>query len=207
MYEDLNEKQISILKYIISQTASNGYPPAVREICKGVGIKSTSTVHNNLNTLEKNGYIRRSPQKNRALEVIFENSFGEHYVQRKTVDIPIIGKVTAGEPILAQESIEDFYPIPVEMAERGTLFILKVRGESMIEAGILDGDKVVVRQQQSADNGDIIVALLDDSATVKRYYKMADHIELRPENATMSPIITTDIKILGKVIGLFREFY
>lgn len=204
MYEDLSQKQIEILEFIKREIQLKGYPPAVREICSGVNLKSTSTVHGHLEKLEKKGYIRKDPTKPRAIEVL-DRDEDYLFAPKKTVDIPIIGKVTAGQPILAVENIEDTFPIPLDIAERGPLFMLKVQGESMIEAGIFNGDYVLVRQKNDAENGDIVVALLEDEATVKRFYKEENYIRLQPENETMSPILTRDVKVLGKVIGLYRK--
>lgn len=205
MYEDLNDSQIQILHFIKNQIKQKGYPPSVREICKGVDLKSTSTVHRHLERLETKGYIRRDPTKPRAIEIL-DNSDDNLFSPKKTVDIPIIGKVTAGEPILAVEHIEDTFPVPIELAERGSLFMLRVQGDSMIEAGILDGDYVIVKQQNDAINGDIVIALLDNEATVKRFFKEKGYIRLQPENQSMEPIIVNNVNILGKVIGLYRKF-
>jgi len=204
MYEDLNENQIRILHFIKEQLKLKGYPPSVREICKGVNLKSTSTVHRHLERLETKGYIRRDPTKPRAIEIL-DNSDDNLFQPKKTVDIPIIGKVTAGEPVLAVEHIEDTFPVPMELAERGPLFMLRVQGDSMIEAGILDGDYVIVKQQNDAINGDVVIALIDNEATIKRFYKEKNYIRLQPENQSMEPIIVKDVKILGKVIGLYRK--
>ncbi|NLY78265.1 MAG: transcriptional repressor LexA [Tissierellia bacterium] len=204
MYEDLNESQVRILYFIKDQIRQRGYPPSVREICNGVNLKSTSTVHRHLERLESKGYIRRDPTKPRAIEVL-DNSDNDLFTPKKTVDIPIIGKVTAGEPILAVEHIEDTFPVPIELAERGPLFMLRIQGDSMIEAGILDGDYVIVKQQNDAINGDIVIALIDNEATVKRFFKEKNYIRLQPENQSMAPIIVKDVKILGKVIGLYRK--
>ncbi|WP_353095236.1 transcriptional repressor LexA [Tissierella praeacuta] len=204
MYEDLTQKQIEILLYIKSEVQRQGYPPSVRDICKGVNLKSTSTVHSHLEKLEAKGYIRKDPTKPRAIEILDRND-DFLLVSKKTVDIPILGKVTAGAPILAVENIEDTYPVPVELVEGHDVFMLKIQGESMIDAGILDGDLVLVREQKSALNGDIVVALLEDEATVKRFFKEKDKIRLQPENQFMEPIYTKDVSILGKVIGLFRK--
>lgn len=204
MYEDLTQKQIEILLYIKSEVQRQGYPPSVRDICKGVNLKSTSTVHSHLEKLEAKGYIRKDPTKPRAIEILDRND-DFLLVSKKTVDIPILGKVTAGAPILAVENIEDTYPVPVELVEGHDVFMLKIQGESMIDAGILDGDLVLVREQKSALNGDIVVALLEDEATVKRFFKEKDKIRLQPENQFMDPIYTKDVSILGKVIGLFRK--
>ena len=206
MYGDLNKKQSNILNFIKYKSAEEGYPPTIREICAGVGIKSTSTVHHHLSKLEEKGYIRKKSAKNRALEVVEKNEEGEFIETKKTFDVPILGQVTAGEPILATENIEDTFPIPIDFTSADSMFILNVEGESMIEAGILDGDKILVKQQNTANNGEIVVALLEDSATVKRYFKEDDHVILKPENSTMEPIKTSDVNILGIVIGLYR-FY
>lgn len=204
MYEDLTQKQIEILYYIKNQVQKQGYPPSVREICKGVSLKSTSTVHSHLETLEVKGYIRKDPTKPRAIEIL-DRDGDSLFAPKKTIDVPVIGKVTAGQPILAVEHIEDTYPVPIDMAEKGPLFILKVQGDSMIEAGILDDDYVLVKQQNQAMNGDIIVALLEEEATIKRFFKEKNCIRLQPENQSMSPILTKDVKVLGKVIGLYRR--
>lgn len=203
MYEDLSQKQIEVLLYIKSEIQRQGYPPAVREICKGIGVKSTSTVHGYLERLETKGYIRKDPTKPRAIEILDKND-DFLLTKKKTVDVPIVGKVTAGEPILAVENIEDTYPIPIEIIDGYDVFMLKVRGESMIDAGILDGDLVLVKEQKTANNGDIVVALLDEDATLKRFFKETDCIRLQPENQFMDPIYTKDVSILGKVIGLYR---
>ncbi len=203
MYEDLSQKQIEILLYIKSELQRQGYPPAVREICKGVNLKSTSTVHGHLEKLESKGYIRKDPTKPRAIEILDKND-DFLLIKKKTVDIPILGKVTAGTPILAVENIEDTYPVALELVEGHDVFMLKVRGESMIDAGIIDGDLILVQEQSTAKNGDIIVALLDDEATVKRFFKEKDTIRLQPENQFMEPIYSRDVQVLGKAIGLFR---
>jgi repressor LexA len=204
MYEDLNENQVRILHFIKDQIKQKGYPPSVREICKGVNLRSTSTVHRHLERLETKGYIRRDPTKPRAIEIL-DHSDDNIFQPKRTVDIPIIGKVTAGEPVLAVEHIEDTFPVPIELAERGPLFMLRVQGDSMIEAGILDGDYVIVKQQNDAINGDVVIALIDNEATIKRFYKEKNYIRLQPENQSMEPIIVKDVKILGKVIGLYRK--
>lgn len=204
MYEDLTQKQIEILLYIKNEVQRQGYPPSVRDICKGVNLKSTSTVHSHLEKLELKGYIRKDPTKPRAIEILDkEDDF--LLAHKKTVDVPIVGRVTAGAPILAVENIEDTYPVPLELVEGHDVFMLKVQGESMIDAGILDGDLVLVKEQKSAHNGEIVVALLEDEATIKRFYKEKDHIRLQPENQFMSPIYAKDVSILGKVIGLYRK--
>lgn len=204
MYEDLTQKQIEILLYIKSEIQRQGYPPSVRDICKGVDLKSTSTVHSHLEKLEAKGYIRRDATKPRAIEIL-DRSDNSLLASKKTVDVPILGKVTAGEPILAIENIEDTFPIPIELVKDNNVFMLKIQGESMIEAGILDGDLVLVKEQKTANNGDIVVALLNDEATVKRFYKENDRIRLQPENQFMEPIYASEVTILGKVIGLFRR--
>ncbi len=200
---DLSEKQLQILDYMKSEVREKGYPPSVREICEAVGLKSTSTVHGHLARLEKKGLIRRDPTKPRAIEILDETF---DLPKREMVNVPIVGTITAGVPILAVENIEDTFPIPIDYVHNDTVFMLKVRGESMIEAGIFDKDLILVRQQSDAKNGDIVVALIEDFATVKTFYREKDFIRLQPENASMSPIIVKDVAILGKVIGLFRKF-
>ena len=194
----ISAKQLEILEYIKKQILEKGYPPAVREICEAVHLRSTSSVHSHLETLEKNGYIRRDPTKPRAIEIV-DDDFA--LSRREVVNVPIVGTITAGEPILAVENILDYFPIPVEFMPNAEVFMLKVRGESMINAGIYDGDHVIVRRQSTADNGDIIVALLDDSATVKRYFRENGYHRLQPENDAMNPIITDSLEIIGKVIA------
>ncbi|KPU28149.1 hypothetical protein TR13x_02085 [Caloranaerobacter sp. TR13] len=205
MYEDLSFKQLKILEFIKKEIQVKGYPPSVREICKAVGLKSTSTVHGHLSKLEEKGYIRRDPTKPRAIEILDKDNIYNYYSKKEIIEIPVVGKVTAGEPILAVQNIEDMFPLPLDFIQSDKVFILSVKGESMIEAGILDGDYVIVRQQNYANNGDIIVALIDDEATIKRFFKEADHIRLQPENQYLEPIIVNDVKILGKVIGVFRK--
>ena len=197
----ISAKQKEILEYIKGEILSKGYPPAVREICEAVDLKSTSSVHSHLETLEKNGYIRRDPTKPRAIEIL-DDDF--NLTRREVVNVPIVGHVAAGEPILATENIENYFPIPVEYMPNEETFMLKVKGESMINAGIFDGDMVIVEQQPTADNGDIVVALVDDSATVKTFYKEDGYYRLQPENDTMDPIIVKECSILGKVFGVFR---
>lgn len=195
------DKQSAILQFIKRELNEKGYPPSVREICNAVGLKSTSTVHGHLERLEKKGLIRRDPTKPRAIEVL-----DEYQVRKEMVNIPIIGKVTAGQPIIAFENIEDIFPLPYDFIQSNQqTFILKVQGESMIEVGIHDKDFLIVEQRNTANNGEIVVALIDDEATVKTFYKENGYIRLQPENSTMSPIIVEDVKILGKVIGLFRK--
>lgn len=199
----ITAKQQEILEYIKDEILKRGYPPAVREICEAVHLKSTSSVHSHLETLEKNGYIRRDPTKPRAIEIC-DDSF--QMVRTEMTSIPVIGTVAAGQPILAQENIESYFPVPAEILPSGDSFILKVKGDSMINAGILSGDQIFVQCCNTARNGDMVVALVDDSATVKTFYKEVDHIRLQPENDTMDPIIVDDCQILGKVFGVMRIF-
>lgn len=199
----ISKKQEEILEYIKSQILERGFPPAVREICEAVNLKSTSSVHSHLETLEKNGYIHRDPTKPRAIEIL-DDTF--NLTRREMVNVPIIGRVAAGEPLLAQQNIENYFPIPAEMMPNKQTFLLQVQGESMINAGILNGDYILVQQQQIADNGDKVVALIDDGATVKTFYREEGIIRLQPENDFMDPIIVKDCTILGKVIGVFRFF-
>ena len=202
-YGKITAKQREILEYIKNEIINKGYPPAVREICEAVRLKSTSSVHSHLESLEKNGYIRRDPTKPRAIE-----SMDEHFnmARREVVNVPVIGNVAAGQPMLAVENIESYFPIPAEMMPNQETFMLNVKGESMINAGIFDGDKVLVQKQPVARNGEIVVALVEDSATVKTFYKEDGYIRLQPENDAMEPIILPDCKILGKVFGVFRLF-
>lgn len=202
-YGKITDKQQQILDYIKQEILNKGYPPTVRDICEAVKLKSTSSVHSHLESLEKNGYIRRDPTKPRAIEIIDDNF---NLTRREVVNVPMVGRVAAGEPILAVENIDSYFPIPAEFMPNAESFMLKVKGESMINAGILDGDQILVERCNSARNGDMVVALVDDSATVKTFYKEADHIRLQPENDTMDPIIVPDCKILGKVFGVFRFF-
>ena len=197
----ISAKQKEILEYIKGEILSKGYPPAVREICEAVDLKSTSSVHSHLETLEKNGYIRRDPTKPRAIEIL-DDDF--NLTRREVVNVPIVGHVAAGETILATENIENYFPIPVEYMPNEETFMLKVKGESMINAGIFNGDNVLVKKQPNAENGDIVVALVDDSATVKTFYKEDGYYRLQPENDTMDPIIVKECSILGKVFGVFR---
>lgn len=202
-YGKISKKQSEILEYIKSQIINKGYPPSVRDICEAVDLKSTSSVHSHLETLEKNGYIRRDPTKPRAIEIIDDNF---NLSRRELVNVPIVGKVAAGQPILAVENIDSYFPVPMEFMPNEQCFMLKVQGDSMINAGIFDGDTIIVEQCQTARNGDMVVALVEDSATVKTFYREADHIRLQPENDTMEPIIVADCQILGKVFGVFRFF-
>lgn len=199
----ISKKQQEILEYIKEQILQRGFPPAVREICEAVNLKSTSSVHSHLETLEKNGYIHRDPTKPRAIEIL-DDSF--NLTRREMVNVPIIGQVAAGQPLLAQENIEDYFPIPVERMPNKETFILKVKGESMVNAGIFDGDYVLVQQEKTASNGDMVVALIDDGATVKTFYREEGVIRLQPENDFMEPIYVKNPVILGKVIGVMRFF-
>ena len=202
-YGKISDKQREILEYIKAEILNKGYPPAVREICEAVKLKSTSSVHAHLETLEKNGYIRRDPTKPRAIEIVDENF---NLTRREMVNVPIVGRVAAGEPILAVENIENYFPIPAEFMPNEQTYILQVQGESMVNAGILDGDYILVEQQTTANDGDMVVALVDDSATVKTFYKENGYYRLQPENDFMEPIIVSDVMIMGKVIGMFRFF-
>ena len=197
----ISKKQEEILEYIKSELLSKGYPPAVREICEAVHLKSTSSVHSHLETLEKNGYIRRDPTKPRAIEIM-DDTF--NLTRREVVNVPVIGRVAAGAPILAEENIENYFPIPMEFMPNEKTFLLSVKGESMINGGILDGDYVLIKQQSNAENGDMVVALVEDGATVKRFFKEEGVYRLQPENDFMDPIIVESVEILGKVIGVFR---
>ena len=199
----ISEKQREILEYIKQEILQRGYPPAVREICEAVNLKSTSSVHSHLETLEKNGFIRRDPTKPRAIEIL-DDDF--NLTRREVVNVPVVGQVAAGEPILAEQNIQDYFPIPVEYMPNAETFMLKVKGESMIGAGIFSGDTVLVQRQSDARNGDMVVALVDDSATVKTFYKEDGHYRLQPENDTMDPIIVDHCEVLGKVFGVFRFF-
>lgn len=200
----ISKKQEEILEYIKAQILQRGFPPAVREICDAVNLKSTSSVHSHLETLEKNGYIRRDPTKPRAIEIL-DDMF--NLTRREMVQVPILGRVAAGEPLLAQENIEDYYPIPIEFIKNNNeVFMLEVQGESMINAGILSGDYVVVEQRNTASNGEMVVALIEDGATLKTFYKEEGIIRLQPENDDMEPFILTDVTILGKVIAVMRFF-
>ena len=203
-YGKISEKQNEILEYRKNEILNRGFPPSVREICEAVHLKSTSSVHAHLESLEKNGYIRRDPTKPRAIEIVDDNF---NLVRRETVNVPILGKVAAGQPLLAVENVEGYFPIPAEYMPNNKTFMLVVQGDSMVNAGIFEGDYVVVEQSPTAENGQKVVALLDDSATVKTFYKEKDHIRLQPENDYMDPIIVEPdqpFQILGKVIGVFR---
>ncbi len=202
-YGKISEKQREILEYIKSEILNKGYPPAVRDICEAVHLKSTSSVHSHLETLEKNGYIRRDPTKPRAIEIIDDNF---NLARREVVNVPLVGRVAAGEPLLAVENVESYFPVPAEFMPNQNCFMLEVKGESMVNAGIFDGDNILVMQQSDAQNGDMVVALVDDSATVKTFYKENGYYRLQPENDTMDPIIVDHVEILGKVFGVFRFF-
>ena len=208
----LNKREKAILKFIEKSVQEKGYAPSVREIGKAVNLRSTATVHGYLARLSENGYIKKEENKGRTLKLLkgsngnpIDSIRKDFYVQKELVDVPVIGKITAGAPILAVENITDTFPIPLDFVGNSDSFMLTVRGESMIEAGILDGDYILVRKQNNAVNGEIIVALIDEEATVKTFYKEKDHIRLQPENSTMDPIIVPDCKVLGKVIGVFRK--
>ena len=204
MHQDkITAKQTEILEYIKECVLKKGYPPSVREICEAVHLKSTSSVHSHLATLEEKGYIRRDPTKPRAIEII-DDTF--QLTRREVVNVPLIGTVAAGQPILAQENIENYFPIPAEYMPNADCFMLKVKGDSMVNAGIFDGDQILVQQQSTANNGDKVVALIDDSATVKTFYKEDGHYRLQPENDSMNPIIVDQVTILGKVFGVMRIF-
>ncbi len=201
-YGKITKKQEEILNYMKNEILNRGFPPSVREICEAVSLKSTSSVHAHLESLEKNGYIRRDPTKPRAIEILDENF---NLTRREMVNVPMIGTVAAGQPILATENIESYFPIPAEFMPNEQSFLLKVKGDSMVNAGILNGDHVLVKQQSTAQNGDIVVALIEDSATVKTFYKEDGQIRLQPENDSMDPIIVHgNLQILGKVFGVFR---
>lgn len=202
-YGKISDKQKEILEYIKSEILNRGYPPAVRDICEAVHLKSTSSVHSHLETLEKNGYIRRDPTKPRAIEII-DDTF--NLSRREVVNVPLLGRVAAGEPLLAVENIESYFPVPTEYMPNEEAFMLRVKGESMINAGIFDGDTILVKRQSTASDGDMVVALVEDSATVKTFYKEKDHYRLQPENDTMEPILVDECTVLGKVFGVFRFF-
>ncbi|MGI9860289.1 transcriptional repressor LexA [Moorella naiadis] len=203
MQPDLTPQLQMVLNYIRHFIEVNGYPPSIRDICKATGLRSSSTAYNYLNKLQKKGYIRRDPARSRAIELL--TPYPAATQVKNMVSVPLLGKITAGQPILAVENIEDVYPLPADLAGTKDAFMLQVRGDSMIEAGILDGDFLIVRPQDTAENGDIVAALLGDEATVKYFYRHPDHIELVPANSRMQPIITQEITILGKVVGLYRR--
>ncbi|MCD2491072.1 transcriptional repressor LexA [Lacrimispora sp. NSJ-141] len=197
----ITAKQMEILEFIKKEILKKGYPPTVREICETVHLKSTSSVHSHLETLEKNGYIRRDPTKPRAIEIV-DDVFG--LTRREMVQVPVIGTVAAGQPILAAENIENYFPFPAEMLPNKETYMLHVKGDSMVNVGIFDGDQILCETASTASNGEIVVALVEDSATVKRFYKENGYYRLQPENDSMEPIILKEVKVLGKVIGLFR---
>ncbi len=197
----ISAKQTEILEYIKTRILKQGFPPSVRDICEAVHLKSTSSVHSHLETLEKKGYIRRDPAKPRAIEIL-DDEF--QFMRREVAQVPMVGHVAAGEPILAQQNIENYFPIPMEFMPDKQTFMLKVHGESMVNAGILDGDYVLVQKQDTASNGEMAAVLIEEEATVKTFYKEKKAIRLQPENDTMDPIFVTDCVILGKVIGVFR---
>lgn len=198
----ISAKQTEILDYIKSQIMTKGYPPSVRDICEAVNLKSTSSVHSHLETLERNGYIRRDPTKPRAIEILDDNF---NFLRCDVINIPILGRVAAGEPLLAVENVESYFPLPSQDLPNKDLFMLAVKGDSMVNMGILDGDYLVIQRQNFASNGEVVVALIDDSATVKRFYKENGHFRLQPENDFMEPIITDHVEILGKVVSLYRR--
>ena len=204
-YGKISKKQQEILDYVKYAILNRGFPPSVREICDAVNLKSTSSVHSHLETLEKNGYIRRDPTKPRTIEIVDKNF---NLTRREMINVPLLGTVAAGQPLLAVENIENYFPIPMEHLPNNQVFMLKVKGESMINAGILDGDMVLVEMTSAAENGDMVVALVNEEATVKTFYKEANHYRLQPENDYIDPIIVKDdLLILGKVIGTMRFFH
>ena len=202
-YGRISDKQREILEYMKQEILNKGYPPTVRELCDAVHLKSTSSIHSHLETLEKNGYIRRDPSKPRAIEIVDDNF---NLTIREVVNVPVVGSIAAGQPLLAIQNIDNYFPIPAEYMPNQDTFMLHVKGESMINVGIFDGDVILVKQQSTARNGEIVAALVDDSATVKTFYKEDGHIRLQPENDSMNPIIVPDCQILGVVFGVFRFF-
>ena len=202
-YGRISDKQREILEFMKQEILNKGYPPTVRELCDAVHLKSTSSIHSHLETLEKNGYIRRDPSKPRAIEIVDDNF---NLTRREVVNVPVVGSIAAGQPLLAIQNIDNYFPIPAEYMPNQDTFMLHVKGESMINAGIFDGDVISVKQQSTARNGEIVAALVDDSATVKTFYKEEGHIRLQPENDSMEPIIVPDCQILGVVFGVFRFF-
>ncbi|MCI5822294.1 MAG: transcriptional repressor LexA [Lachnospiraceae bacterium] len=202
-YGRISDKQREILEYMKQEILNKGYPPTVRELCDAVHLKSTSSIHSHLETLEKNGYIRRDPSKPRAIEIVDDNF---NLTRREVVNVPVVGSIAAGQPLLAIQNIDNYFPIPAEYMPNQDTFMLHVKGESMINVGIFDGDVILVKQQSTARNGEIVAALVDDSATVKTFYKEDGHIRLQPENDSMDPIIVPDCQILGVVFGVFRFF-
>ena len=202
-YGRISDKQREILEYMKQEILNKGYPPTVRELCDAVHLKSTSSIHSHLETLEKNGYIRRDPSKPRAIEIVDDNF---NLTRREVVNVPVVGSIAAGQPLLAIQNIDNYFPIPAEYMPNQDTFMLHVKGESMINVGIFDGDVILVKQQSTARNGEIVAALVEDSATVKTFYKEDGHIRLQPENDSMDPIIVPDCQILGVVFGVFRFF-
>ena len=202
MGKGLTKRQREILTYVLDSMQQRGYPPSVREIGTALGLTSSSTVHSHLAALEKKGFIHRDPSKPRAIEILKD---GASQPPKRVVNVPVLGRIAAGQPILAEENIEDVFPLPKDFVREDASFILRVRGDSMIEAGIYEGDYLVVRQQATANNGEIVAAMIGDEATVKRFYRERDHIRLQPENSAMSPIIARDVTVLGKAIALFRR--
>lgn len=208
MTKDLSARQLEILNFIKSELRTKGYPPSVREIGEAVGLSSSSTVHGHLSQLEKKGYIRRDPTKPRAIELVgMDNIFDGINASKNIISVPIIGQVAAGSPILAEENIEEVLPLPWELVRSENVFMLRVKGDSMINAGIFDGDLVLVRQQKTARNGEIIVALIENEATVKRFFLEKNCMRLQPENDLLEPIYTKDAQIIGKVIGVYRQIH
>lgn len=205
-FEGLSDKQIQIVQYIKNELTLRGYPPSIREICKAVGLSSTSSVHAHLNTLEEKGYLKKGNNKRRALELIDADDICCNMPKKEIVNVPIIGTVTAGQPILAVENVDDTLPISIDFVGNKDSYVLKVKGESMIDAGILNGDFVIVNSQHDAKNGDIVVALIDDEATVKTFYKEKDHIRLQPQNSLMDPILIKEPYILGVVKAVVRKY-
>ena len=206
MYEDLSDKQVKILNFIKEEICNKGYPPSVREICKAVNLKSTSTVHSHLNTLVKRKYINKGNNKNRAIELI-DKEINKYDSERKEMtNLPLIGDIAAGSPILAYENVEDVYPIPIDWVGKEESFMLQVKGDSMIDAGIFSGDYVIISRQNTARNGQIVAALIDDEATLKSFYKENNHIRLQPENENMEPIITDNVEILGVLKCVIRRY-
>lgn len=206
--KELSKRQESILSFIQEEIQEKGYPPSVREIGEAVGLKSPASVHSQLKSLEKMNYIRRDPSKPRAIEILFENN-NEEKLNKEMLHVPLVGKVTAGKPILAEENIEDYFPVPADYLKTTSkdFFMLEIQGDSMVNAGIYDGDLVIAQKQNNAENGEIVIALMDDEATVKSYYKEKDHIRLQPENEKYDPILTKNARVLGKIVGLYRKFY
>ena len=200
----LTSKQQQVYDFIQEMTKKDGYPPSIREICKGVGVKSTSTIHGHLSKLEEKGFIKRDGSKNRAIVMLQESQAAPPLADFQYASVPVVGRVTAGQPILAVENIEDYFPIPTSHLSSGDHFLLRVQGDSMMNAGILNDDYVLVKKTEEAKNGDYIVALIDDSATVKTYYRESDHIRLQPENPSYRPILSRDARVIGKVKGVFR---